>query len=995
MLNLKVHDLNASLTSKVISFVSNSSKNFEFNSIGMFISKFSTLKAPHDNKNKNSIIACILSRTANKPHQEEITRVMSELKQTLTVVNESAAIANKIKTEIIDNASVKNSSSPNSSSNSSSNSTSAADSTLRISEKPKQTSFHHNTITHQLHQLTGEKIVASTDDRTNRSRDGITRFKNSNHHLRNYHMIKTIGRGNFAKVKLALHELTGHKVAIKIINKTQLDQISLQKLFREVKIMKSLNHPNIVKLFEVIQTEKTLYLIMEYASGGELFDYLATHGRMKEEEARAKFRQIVSAVHYLHQKNIVHRDLKAENLLFDSEMNIKIADFGFSNEFTSNGKLNTFCGSPPYAAPELFQGKKYDGPKVDIWSLGVILYALISGNLPFDGKNLKELKECILSGKYTIPFDMSSECENLLKKLLVLNPSKRASLQTVMQDKWINKGFEEKDELKPYDEPALDLDNEIRKEYLIKNFKYSPNQVEDSLKNRKYNEIMATYLLLTVKPIELKSTLDTRLDSSKLSDKNYLPSGSSELEKSNSKATATATTSAILNASPSFTTRNNILAKNKTNESNSSTYNKISKVTCSFLAQVTNNITKPLSNALSQNSPVTTSAQYSSNSNTNANIIPSKINKSSNSGKMLKVKVKQVNSTACTLHDSSVTNNCIVSNQKNKSTRDSVASRNFPLISIKKLSKPSSNLESKSLLNNQLINLNDTPKSKLTVNKQQEQQTVITALPTKLDLVSSKNLSYLSVKSFSSISASKSTAPANTNSPQQKEIISIGGTNNMTVSNAINLKKIETNRNVSDFYKTESTYKSRIEGFLDFILKPTLLHRKKEETIQINSLQFHHSNNQNSNAVATGTADTKITSLKISTDENLLISNACIPKIELKPNQTTRAVESANFSSQSPATNSQNTFNNSNRLLFNRSETKRKTIHVMNLKSDNMYERDDLKSLFCNYSGAGSLIHSRGASEDHNLGKKFEALDLSKKKIFIQKKSKNNFNLKK
>jgi len=209
-------------------------------------------------------------------------------------------------------------------------------------------------------------------------------------HIGKYRLLKTIGKGNFAKVKLAKHIPTGKEVAIKIIDKTQLNQGSLQKLFREVRIMKILDHPNIVKLFQVIETEKTLYLVMEYASGGEVFDYLVLHGRMKEKEARAKFRQIVSAVQYCHQKRIIHRDLKAENLLLDSEMNIKIADFGFSNEFTPGNKLDTFCGSPPYAAPELFQGKKYDGPEVDVWSLGVILYTLVSGSLPFDGSTLRE-----------------------------------------------------------------------------------------------------------------------------------------------------------------------------------------------------------------------------------------------------------------------------------------------------------------------------------------------------------------------------------------------------------------------------------------------------------------------------------------------------------------------------------------------------------------------------------------------------------------------------
>uniref|UniRef100_A0AAQ4PY88 non-specific serine/threonine protein kinase n=1 Tax=Gasterosteus aculeatus aculeatus TaxID=481459 RepID=A0AAQ4PY88_GASAC len=277
-------------------------------------------------------------------------------------------------------------------------------------------------------------------------------------HVGNYRLLKTIGKGNFAKVKLAKHTLTGREVAIKIIDKTQLNPTSLQKLFREVSVMKILNHPNIVKLFEVIETEKTLYLVMEYASGGEVFDYLVAHGRMKEKEARAKFRQIVSAVEYCHQKRIVHRDLKAENLLLDTDMNIKIADFGFSNEFTLGSKLDTFCGSPPYAAPELFQGKKYDGPEVDVWSLGVILYTLVSGSLPFDGQNLKELRERVLRGKYRIPFYMSTDCENLLKKLLVLNPGKRGSLQQIMKDRWMNVGYDEK-ELKTYNEPEQDFND--------------------------------------------------------------------------------------------------------------------------------------------------------------------------------------------------------------------------------------------------------------------------------------------------------------------------------------------------------------------------------------------------------------------------------------------------------------------------------------------------------------------------------------------------------
>ncbi|XP_075968070.1 MAP/microtubule affinity-regulating kinase 4 isoform X4 [Anarhichas minor] len=327
-----------------------------------------------------------------------------------------------------------------------------------------------------------------------RCRNSIALCSDEQPHIGNYRLLKTIGKGNFAKVKLARHILTGREVAIKIIDKTQLNPTSLQKLFREVRIMKTLNHPNIVQLFEVIETEKTLYLIMEYASGGEVFDYLVAHGRMKEKEARAKFRQIVSAVHYCHLKNIVHRDLKAENLLLDADANIKIADFGFSNEFTAGSKLDTFCGSPPYAAPELFQGKKYDGPEVDIWSLGVILYTLVSGSLPFDGQNLKELRERVLRGKYRVPFYMSTDCEGILRRFLVLNPAKRCSLEQIMKDKWINVGYDGED-LKPHAEPVEDLNNTSRIDVMV-GMGFNRDEIRDSLSSQKYNEVTATYLLL-------------------------------------------------------------------------------------------------------------------------------------------------------------------------------------------------------------------------------------------------------------------------------------------------------------------------------------------------------------------------------------------------------------------------------------------------------------------------------------------------------------------
>ncbi|PIO39613.1 hypothetical protein AB205_0028500, partial [Aquarana catesbeiana] len=290
--------------------------------------------------------------------------------------------------------------------------------------------------------------VGHTDSKTSsgnskpnmlRGRPSIPTTADEQPHIGNYRLLKTIGKGNFAKVKLARHVLTGKEVAVKIIDKTQLNSSSLQK--------------------------------------------------------------IVSAVQYCHQKFIVHRDLKAENLLLDSDMNIKIADFGFSNEFTFGNKLDTFCGSPPYAAPELFQGKKYDGPEVDVWSLGVILYTLVSGSLPFDGQNLKELRERVLRGKYRIPFYMSTDCENLLKKFLILNPSKRGTLEQIMRDRWMNVGHED-DELKPYIDPVPDYKDPKRTELMV-TMGYSREEIQDSLVNQKYNEVMATYLLLGYKSSEL------------------------------------------------------------------------------------------------------------------------------------------------------------------------------------------------------------------------------------------------------------------------------------------------------------------------------------------------------------------------------------------------------------------------------------------------------------------------------------------------------------
>ncbi|KAF9085590.1 Protein kinase [Mortierella sp. AD031] len=214
-----------------------------------------------------------------------------------------------------------------------------------------------------------------------------------------YMLLETLGVGSFGKVKRAVHSLTGHTVAIKIINKNKVvNQDMFARVKREIQYLKLLRHPHIIKLYEVISTPTSIYMVIEYA-GGELFNYIVDNTRLSEEEARRFFQQIVCAIEYCHRHKIVHRDLKPENLLLDPSMNVKIADFGLSNIMTDGDFLKTSCGSPNYAAPEVISGKLYAGPEVDVWSCGVILYVMLCGRLPFDDDYIPLLFKKI-NGKY-------------------------------------------------------------------------------------------------------------------------------------------------------------------------------------------------------------------------------------------------------------------------------------------------------------------------------------------------------------------------------------------------------------------------------------------------------------------------------------------------------------------------------------------------------------------------------------------------------------------
>ena len=209
-----------------------------------------------------------------------------------------------------------------------------------------------------------------------------------------------------------------------------------EKVQREINILHLCTHPHIIRLYEVIDTPTDIFLVNEYVSGGELFDYIVSKGRLSADEARNFFHQIVSGVEYCHFQKIVHRDLKPENLLLDANLNIKIADFGLSNLMRDGDFLRTSCGSPNYAAPEVISGHLYAGPEVDVWSCGVILYALLCGSLPFDDESIPNLFKKIKSGMYSLPSHLSQLARNLIPRMLEVDPMKRITIPEIRQHPW-------------------------------------------------------------------------------------------------------------------------------------------------------------------------------------------------------------------------------------------------------------------------------------------------------------------------------------------------------------------------------------------------------------------------------------------------------------------------------------------------------------------------------------------------------------------------------
>lgn len=273
----------------------------------------------------------------------------------------------------------------------------------------------------------------------------IAEKKQEGMRLGRYELGRTLGEGNFGKVKFAQDLDSGLPFAVKILEKNRIIHLKItDQIKREIATLKLLKHPNVVRLHEVLASKSKIYMVLEYVTGGELFDKIASKGRLQEAEGRKLFQQLIDGVSYCHNKGVVHRDLKLENILLDSKGNIKISDFGLSalpQHFRDDGLLHTTCGSPNYVAPEVLANRGYDGATSDIWSCGVILYVILTGYLPFDDRNLAVLYQKIFRGDFKLPKWLSPGAQNLLRKILEPNPVKRITIAGIKADEWFEQDY--------------------------------------------------------------------------------------------------------------------------------------------------------------------------------------------------------------------------------------------------------------------------------------------------------------------------------------------------------------------------------------------------------------------------------------------------------------------------------------------------------------------------------------------------------------------------
>ena len=283
-------------------------------------------------------------------------------------------------------------------------------------------------------------------DKTQKRSSSLNELKIKQASFGDYIIKETIGKGTFSKVKLGLNKITGEKVAIKILDKSKiLQKEDLDRIIREMSILSKMDHSNVIKVYQIFEDEKNYFIIMEYCEGGELFNYIVKKGRLPEDEASFLFYQIINGVDYIFSKGVAHRDLKPENLLLTKNSEIKIIDFGLSNYYNGEKDLETPCGSPCYASPEMVSGNKYNGFNIDIWATGIILFAMVCGYLPFENPDNDKLFEQILKAELDFPEHVSEVCKNIIKKILVTNPKKRITIDQIKKHEFYLMGKENYD----------------------------------------------------------------------------------------------------------------------------------------------------------------------------------------------------------------------------------------------------------------------------------------------------------------------------------------------------------------------------------------------------------------------------------------------------------------------------------------------------------------------------------------------------------------------
>lgn len=296
----------------------------------------------------------------------------------------------------------------------------------------------------------------------------------------NYKFVRMIGKGAFGKVSLGIHKLTGKYVAIKTIDKEHLkDDFSKRKVLREIYILKKIRHVNVIRLLEVFESPKQVLMVMEYAGGGDLLHYVKQKKRLTEAEAKPIFKQIVYALAHIHSRNVLHRDIKLDNILLDNDGAVKICDFGVSKIIDKHKIINDQCGTPAYIAPEIINNLGYKGFYVDHWSLGILLYAMLCGTVPFKAPNMKELHELIKEGEFEYPKELentlSEEAKSMIGGLLKLAPRERLSIPEILQHPWLAQD----------DDNSADNESEEYNYYIVRNEKVpdDPSNTNPSINN--------------------------------------------------------------------------------------------------------------------------------------------------------------------------------------------------------------------------------------------------------------------------------------------------------------------------------------------------------------------------------------------------------------------------------------------------------------------------------------------------------------------------------